>query len=478
MSGTEAIFEDLATLPFAEVFRRVSAERLTGDLQVRAGRVAKTVFFDRGALVFAASNLRKDRLGEALVAVGRISERQFDDATNLMRMRDRRRRIGEALLESGLLDEREVGRAVAMQVQHIVLSLFTLADGVALFEERGCVIPPEYMVSLSVHGLLYRGIKGMRNPALIRIGIGDLRRKVMMAPVPPFRFSAERAAREEQEILECAQTPARLEKLVSSEGKIVPVRLRAAYALLTSGVLRVAQPSGEDTQPVVQVDQRDFVLLGRGPDIALDLVSLSDPPEEHVVATGAATEAPAPAAREAELAPQPAPPEEPAPPPPAPSEKPAASEGAMAAAGRAIAEEERQKHADEQAIVEELLGQAKLHAAIKNTPELLKIYAKLIELVPGHAGYRLQLACALGSLPQTVKRAERHFVEAARLDPNDPEIRYAFGLYYGRLKHKGRAREQFRMALSLNPRHKRAQQALEALAPKDSALDSLKKLFR
>ncbi len=471
MSGTEAIFEDLATLPFAEVFRRVSAERLTGDLQVRAGKVAKTVFFDRGALVFAASNLRKDRLGEALVAIGRISERQFDDATNLMRMRDRRRRIGEALLESGLLDEREVGRAVAMQVQHIVLSLFTLADGVALFEERVCVIPPEYMVSLSVHGLLYRGIKGMRNPALIRIGIGDLRRKVQMAPVPPFRFSADRASREEQEILECAQTPARLEKLVSSDGRIMPVRLRAAYALLSSGVLRVAEPSGEDTQPVVQVDQRDFVLVGRGPEIGLELVSLSDPPEEHVVASGAGGEGPAPAGGDAEadseVKDQPPPPEE--------SQQP---EDGLSAAERALAEEERQKHEDEQAVVEELLSQAKLHAAIKNTPELLKIYAKLIEIAPRHAGYRLQLACTLASLPQTIKRAERHFVEAARLDPNDAEIRFAFGVYYERIKHKGRAREQFRMALSLNPRHKRAQAALEALAPKDSALDSLKKLFR
>jgi hypothetical protein len=453
MAETQAMLEDLATLPFAEVFRRVSADQRSGDLQVRAARVAKTVFFDRGALVFAASNLKKDRLGEALVAVGRISERQFDHATALMRSRDRRRRIGEALQESGLLDEKEVGRAVAMQVQRIVLSLFAQTDGVASFEERPCVIPPEYMVSLSVHGLLYRGIKSMRNPALIRIGIGELERKVVMVPVPPFRFSAERASQEEKEVLECAQTPARLSKLVTSEGRIVSVRLRAAYALLASGVLRLAEPSGEDTQPVVHVDDRDFVLVSREPEIGLELFPLS-----------AADEVETPHAGSPEAA---------------ASSPRSAPEGSPVVTGAgALAEEERQRQADEQGVIGELLNQAKLHAAIKNTPEILKIYAKLIEIAPGHAGFRLQLARALASLPQTIKRAERQFLEAVRLDPRDPEIRYAFGVYYDRMKHKGRAREQLRLALSLNPRHERAHAALEALAPKDSALDSLKKLFR
>ena len=99
------------------------------------GRRAKTIFFDRGALVFAASNAKKDRLGESLVALGRLSEEQFESASALMRQ-DRRGRFGEALQAAGLMDEKEVGRAVAMQVQRIVLSLFPRTDGVASFEER------------------------------------------------------------------------------------------------------------------------------------------------------------------------------------------------------------------------------------------------------------------------------------------------------------------------------------------------------
>jgi hypothetical protein len=485
------MLEDLSTLPFAEVFRDISAKRLSGDLQVRSGRTAKIVFFDRGALVFAASNLKKDRLGEALVAVGRISERQFDDLTALMRQRDRRRRIGDALEESGLLDAKEVGRAVAMQVQRIVLSLFGQTDGVASFEERPCVIPPEYMIGLSVHGLLYRGIKSMRSAPLIRIGIGNLERKVVMVAVPPFRFSAERASREEQEILECAQTPARLGKLVSSGGRIVPTRLRAGYALCASGVLRDADPSGEDTQPVVHVDDRDFVLTSRepepGPGIApvaaiASGVSLAAVPEEPAGAAAAAGAAPpAGAARAAGAAPAAgelaSSPTTTLPATPPPTQAARGETEVQKEVQESIAESERQKESEEQAVIDELLGQAKLHASIKNYPELIKINAKLIQLAPRNAAFRVQLGKAMTALPQTIKRAERQYLEAVRLEPNDAEIRFAFGRYYLRIKHKGRAREQFRLALSLDPRHERAHAALQSLAPKDSALDNIKKLF-
>ena len=87
------MLDDLSIVPFAEVFRRVSSRRLSGDLQVRSGRTAKTVFFDRGALVFAASNAKKDRLGESLVALGHLSKEQFESASAFMRQ-DRRRRFG------------------------------------------------------------------------------------------------------------------------------------------------------------------------------------------------------------------------------------------------------------------------------------------------------------------------------------------------------------------------------------------------
>ena len=110
---------DIAQSPISEVIRRLSAERRSGDLQVRSGRMVKIAFFDHGRLVFAASNLRRDRLGEALVADGRITEEDFNRVSALMRTD--RKRFGEALVVAGVMDRQEVGTAVARQVRHIAL---------------------------------------------------------------------------------------------------------------------------------------------------------------------------------------------------------------------------------------------------------------------------------------------------------------------------------------------------------------------
>jgi Tfp pilus assembly protein PilF len=80
--------------------------------------------------------------------------------------------------------------------------------------------------------------------------------------------------------------------------------------------------------------------------------------------------------------------------------------------------------------------------------------------------------------PRTAKQAELEFLEAVRLAPDSADIHYHFGLYYKAMKVRARAVAEFRTTLSLDPRHKQARQELEALSPKDSALTTLRKLFR
>src|SRR5688500_18327174 len=116
---SEGMLTDLATCPVPETLRSISVGRLSGDLQLQSGKTVKTIFFDHGRVVFAASNLRKDRLGEALVALGRITDEQYQKAVALLH-EGRRRRFGEALVHAGVLEKHEVGRSVARQVKRIV----------------------------------------------------------------------------------------------------------------------------------------------------------------------------------------------------------------------------------------------------------------------------------------------------------------------------------------------------------------------
>src|SRR5512134_1064652 len=249
---------DITTSPIAETVRRLSAERRSGDLQVRSGRMVKIVFFDHGRLVFAASNLRRDRLGEALVADGRITEEEFNRVSALMRTD--RKRFGEALVVAGVMDRQEVGTAVARQVRQVALSLFELVDGAAVFEERAASIPLEYMVSLSIHRLLYDGIRAMKSRELVEKGLGHLDRALVLAEVPPFPFERRGRSDEELEILDMCQRRVTIRRLAWGEGGLGFPRLRAVYALFAAGVLREADAASPVVQPVLQTDTGMFLL--------------------------------------------------------------------------------------------------------------------------------------------------------------------------------------------------------------------------
>jgi tetratricopeptide (TPR) repeat protein len=532
---------DLAVTPIAETLRRLSAEMKSGDLQARSGKTVKTLFFDRGRLVFGASNLKKDRLGESLIALGRITDEQFSKATAMMKG-DRQQRFGEALVASGAMDKDELGRSVARQVKRIAVSLFELTEGAAFFEERKCAIPLDYMVSLSLHRILYVGIKSMSDKDLILAGLGNLDRWVHLAAVTPFRFGIRKCSAEEREIIEEASKRVTLRRLAWASGGLPLTRLRAVYSLLASGVIEPADAK-EGAQPIIQMETSTFLLSAlRGKpdptgrevirqevDAELDRsanldrekwlkVSKAAPPdvltqaleekmeryhalldavgddaelktdielvlgrassmlrlarqgqgaEAAVEAEGiaAATEEDA-EAPPAEVEVPSMTPEAPAPEVPVPS--PDAPAPTVSPTGGMLG----------QAQIEHLLMEGSVRMTVRDYANAVPVYERLVELEPNVAAYRLRLAIAMAFYPRTAKAAERQFLEAVRLDPNNADLHYQFGIYYKSMKIRTRAIAEMRTAVSLKPSHKQARAELEALSPKDSALTSLKKLFR
>jgi tetratricopeptide (TPR) repeat protein len=568
---------DVAVSPIAEILRYLATERKSGDLQVRSGRMVKTAFFDHGRLVFTASNLRKDRLGEALIEDGRITEEEFARVSGLMRG-ELRRRFGEALVKAGVMDRYEVGTAVARQVRRIAVSLFELPDGAAMFEERNCTIPLEYMISLSIHRLLYDGIRKMKSRELILKGLEPLDRQVILAEVPPFTYEPKGRAVEEREILDLARKRVTLRRLAWGEGGLALPRLRATYAFLAAGILRHADEAPAP-QPTVQTETGMFLLsaLHSRPDpnlreairkeVAQELehsahfdreawlkVARFAPRDELVkaleekmeryqalrdgveegdslrqdidVILGRASSAlrlarQAPqteasettagrrAREEAASALEKTAPKRPVPPPaggqppvdatrpPLESEGRAAkttppgapgpatgvpssdtSPGGAPSAGKETATAAGASNPSSQMQIEHLLMEGEVRMTVADYANAVRVYDKLVKLAPKVASFRLRLAIAMACFPRTAKLAERQFFEASRLEPESADIHYQWGLYYKVMKIKSRAVAEMRTAVRLNPRHQNARQELEDMSPKDSALSSLKKLFR
>jgi tetratricopeptide (TPR) repeat protein len=553
---------DLSVTPISETLRRLSEERRSGDLQVRSGKIVKTVFFDHGRIVFAASNLKKDRLGEALIALGRITDEEFTRASALMEDGTHRRRFGEALVRAGVMDKNELGHSVARQVKVIVLSLFPLTEGAAFFDERRCSIPLEYMVSLSVPHLLYDGIRTMKSQELVEAGLADMDRRAGLVAVPPFDFHLRDCPKEEVEILELAQRRVTLRRLAWLTGGVDFERLRAVYALLASGVLTTVDAADKEdaASPIIQLETGTFLLsaLRHKPDPSarealleevdselarsahLDReswlkVSRTAPKDELVKAledkmeryhmlleavgddeklktdvevilgrasamlrlarlTADASGRPMPSERAPELpavspppppaqAVPPSPPKAAAPPPPpvAAAPPPAAMESPAAAPSPAAPRPAVAPSGggfQSSAQLEHLLLEADVRMTVSDYANAIKLYARIVDLAPQVAGYHVRLAIAMASYPSTAKKAEREFLEALRLEPDNADIHYQFGLYYKVMRQRARALGEMQTAVRLNPRHRAAREELEALSPRDSALKSLKKLFR
>jgi tetratricopeptide (TPR) repeat protein len=522
---------DLGTTPIAETLRALAGSRSSGDLQVQSGKAVKTIFFDHGRIVFAASNLKKDRLGEALVALGRITDDQYNQASALLGG-ERKRKFGEALVQAGIMDKTELGGSVARQVNRIALSVFPFADGVATFDERRSAIPLEYMVSLSMHRLLRDGINLMTSEPLVQAGLGHLDRRVQLAPVAPFAFLPSDATPEELEILEHAQRKVTLRRLAWVPGGLAFTRLRAAYALLASGLLVDADHAEDGMQPVIQMETGMFLLsaLQRQPDpsaaealrreVADELersarldreawlkVSREAPRDElmkaldekmeryHQLLEAAADDAALKNDLEVilgrvsamqRLARQAPAPEPPATPPasatattatPEPVSAPGASSSgpATAVGGSPVST----GTFTGSAAIEHLLLEGEVRMTVSDYANAIKVYTRLVELAPRIADYRLKLAIARASYPRTAKQAERDFVEAVRLDPDSANLHYTFGMYYKAMKQRARAQAELQTALRLDRRHALARKELEALSPDGiDVVLNLKKLFR
>lgn len=128
----------------------------TGVLGVTAHGVAKRVFLDRGNAVFGSSDYEDDRLGEALLKTGKISERQYEEAGEAMRQS--RRRMGSVLVELCHLSPRDLFEGVKYQVREIILSLFRLRDGMYEFEE-GAIPAEAITLDLSMANVIYEGVR-------------------------------------------------------------------------------------------------------------------------------------------------------------------------------------------------------------------------------------------------------------------------------------------------------------------------------
>lgn len=485
---------DLARVLLAEELRSLVAGAKSGVLEVDSGEWAKALFLIGGRVVFASSTLDKDKLGEHLIRLGRISRDQFVRAFERSRLEGER--LGQVLVDVGLLDEEELGRLVAVQVQKIAVSLFTLTAGQTRFHEGTDPIPRDLAVDLSTARILFEGARVFPDIARLERALGGPDRRFRAATPAPFDVTRAALSPAEKDLLEAAQAPVRLADLLARAHSRT-LLVRAAYALFAGGLIeepsqpatRVAEHPSETFQMAVprpplpqaarpedavpEGDQREQVLrlyealprathyevLQVPPDATPEVIDaayrrltaeqdrewrdlMGDVQMSSLLGTLRLRR------REAYLV--------------------------LSDANRRLAYDKRLGHpapvneskpvtAERHTRAKHLAQEAQRLLDHGERERAIPLLLEAVDLDPEERPARRLLAVTLAHHPTLQRTAERHFLVALEQDSQDLDLRYRLAVYYRRMNLPARAVIHLRGVVSADPDHVGAQRELAAL---------------
>jgi hypothetical protein len=145
----------LAEHDFPTLVQSLHEKQWSGILTLTNVGVGRSVTVQDGRMVFASSSSPDDRLGELLLRRGRLTLRQFMDASKGIVPG---KRLGTVLVEQGALAPKDLVKAVVEQTQEIIYGAFLWTEGKYRLQEG----PPSAEViklNMSTPDLIMEGIR-------------------------------------------------------------------------------------------------------------------------------------------------------------------------------------------------------------------------------------------------------------------------------------------------------------------------------
>ncbi len=223
-----------------ELLKSVLGSGETGVLTFRKGNITKAVHLHMGRVVYARSSDPDERLGEDLLLRGKITVRQYLEASQLIAPG---RRLGTILVELGALEPEDLIGAVEHHVREILLDVFTWTTGEYELVMTDPGNEDVIALSMSTEALILDGIRRTRAWSRIFAGIGG---DLDAIPMPTGNNDAllrVELTDEEQEILAHVNGRATVEQLCQVSYLSHLETCRVLWALMVLGMVRRGQPS-------------------------------------------------------------------------------------------------------------------------------------------------------------------------------------------------------------------------------------------
>jgi hypothetical protein len=225
---------DIETSSVPELLRSLLGSGETGVLTLRRGDVTKSIYIQQGRVVYAASNNADERLGESLVIRGKITARQFLEASKEIRPG---RRLGGILVEMEALDPEDLIPAVEAQVRDILMELFDWTHGEYELVMKDMDQDQVLSLHIPTETLILEGIRRSRSFSQVIRGIGDIDAVLVPTGSTDVLYKLDLTA-EEQEILSHVNGRATVEQICDVSYLSNFETCRILWALKVLGVVR------------------------------------------------------------------------------------------------------------------------------------------------------------------------------------------------------------------------------------------------
>jgi uncharacterized protein DUF4388/tetratricopeptide repeat protein len=157
-----AIEGPLRELGIHDVFQLLDLSRKTGALRVTSELRHNdgTIYFDNGVVVSAEIRSNPHPLGALLLRTGKITEADLERARDMQERQRDKRRLGEILVALGVITQREVERQIHFQIEEVVFEVMSWNEGYFSFNEQPeSKVPTEVSVRIPVEALLMEGAR-------------------------------------------------------------------------------------------------------------------------------------------------------------------------------------------------------------------------------------------------------------------------------------------------------------------------------
>jgi hypothetical protein len=195
-----------------------------------------------GRVVYARSSDPDERMGESLLARGKITVRQYLEASELIRPG---RRLGTILVEMGALGAEDLLPAIEQHVKEILLDVFTWTRGEYELVMNEPSLDDIVTLNISIENLILEGIRLTRGWSRIFRGIGGLE----AIPVPTgnteiiYKLGL---SDDEQEVLAHVNGRTNIERICQVSYLSHFETYRILWALQVLGVIRRGGQAGEE----------------------------------------------------------------------------------------------------------------------------------------------------------------------------------------------------------------------------------------